>query len=191
MEEESNQAKWHRGTGSDFNSNQFFREKVRRLTPRKPIRRGDIVALDTEWCAGGILRFASVRNARPVLQLRGNDCFIFLCTVSCATQVRRNEYIARGPRERYARTLTAVQEHGWQDQLEINKQVTVREDPLYAVVFACDFVHRFHTPTKAMILAPNSHSRGSATSKPAQTFETDLDATPFTNEPCSLSDLLH
>lgn len=38
-------------------------------------------------------------------------------------KVRRHEYIARGPRERYARTVTAVQEHGWQDQLEINKQV--------------------------------------------------------------------
>lgn len=43
----------------------------------------------------------------------------------CATsdKVRRHEYIARGPRERYARTVTAVQEHGWHDQLEINKQV--------------------------------------------------------------------
>lgn len=37
--------------------------------------------------------------------------------------MRRHEYIARGPRERYARTVTAVQEHDWQDQLEINKQV--------------------------------------------------------------------
>lgn len=44
-------------------------------------------------------------------------------TVCRGIQVRRNEYIARGPRERYARTVTAVQEHGWQDQLEINKQV--------------------------------------------------------------------
>lgn len=45
-------------------------------------------------------------------------------------KVRRHEYIARGPRERYSRTVTAVHEHGWQDQLEINKQVQSQKKPL-------------------------------------------------------------
>ncbi|CAN0109149.1 unnamed protein product [Sphacelaria rigidula] len=64
VEEDSNNAKWQRGAGSDFNSNQTFREKI-----------------------------------------------------------RRHEYIARGPRERYARTITTVQEHGWCYQPETDRKV--------------------------------------------------------------------
>eukprot|EP00752_Nemacystus_decipiens_P010665 g9496.t2 len=81
VEEETNQAKWHRGSGSDLNSNQSFRETV-----------------------------------------------------------RRHEYIARGPRERYARTVTAVQEHGWQDQLEINKQVVHGKKSCAETVYASELV---------------------------------------------------
>eukprot|EP00903_Cladosiphon_okamuranus_P019901 g18292.t1 len=81
VEEETNQAKWHRGSGSDLNSNQSFRETV-----------------------------------------------------------RRHEYIARGPRERYARTVTAVQEHGWQDQLETNKQVTHGKKSCAETVYASELV---------------------------------------------------
>ncbi|CAM9713846.1 unnamed protein product [Scytosiphon promiscuus] len=81
VEEEANQAKWHKGSGSDFNSNQCFRERV-----------------------------------------------------------RRHEHIARGPRERYAGTVTAVQEHGWQDQLEINKQVVHGKKSCPETVYASELV---------------------------------------------------
>ncbi|CAM9585052.1 unnamed protein product [Hapterophycus canaliculatus] len=81
VEEEANQAKWHRGSGSDFNSNQSFRETV-----------------------------------------------------------RRHEYIARGPRERYAGTVTAVQEHGWQDQLDTNKQVVHGKKSCPETVYASELV---------------------------------------------------
>ncbi|CAM9522095.1 unnamed protein product [Ectocarpus sp. 12 AP-2014] len=81
VEEETYQAKWHKGSGSEFNSNQNFREKV-----------------------------------------------------------RRREYIARGPRERYARTVTAVQEHGWQDQLEINKQMVHGKKSCAETVYASELV---------------------------------------------------
>eukprot|EP00752_Nemacystus_decipiens_P010664 g9496.t1 len=55
-------------------------------------------------------------------------------------EVRRHEYIARGPRERYARTVTAVQEHGWQDQLEINKQVVHGKKSCAETVYASELV---------------------------------------------------
>lgn len=86
--------------------------------------------------------FASQISTTRQLQPNNNYSFIpvnsrpyLLHTASAASaafasidKVRRHEFIARGPRERYSGTVTAAHEQGWQDQLEVNRQV---------IFFAC------------------------------------------------------
>ncbi|CAM9214907.1 unnamed protein product [Laminaria digitata] len=81
VEEETKKTMYHRGSGSDFNSNQLFRETV-----------------------------------------------------------RRHEFIARGPRERYSGTVTAAHEQGWQDQLEVNRQVVHGKKSCAETVYASELV---------------------------------------------------
>lgn len=160
VEEETNQTKWGRGSGSDFNSNQLFREKVSAFTFRLPF-----LSRNTTIVWGGMYVHVIADPHRThsdyeyytiliaYLELRGcsvmtrSTCwprhyrrvyriitYMFNHgTLPCRThdveQVRRHEFIARGPRERYSRTVTAVQEHGWHDQLEVNRQVSGLLDP--------------------------------------------------------------
>ena len=73
-----------------------------------------------------------------------------LHTAAFIDKIRRHEFIARGPRERYSGTVTAAHEQGWQDQLEVNRQVRdtdVRRDKnnsltVLCVRYVCDSNHR-------------------------------------------------
>ncbi|CAM9164052.1 unnamed protein product [Ascophyllum nodosum] len=52
----------------------------------------------------------------------------------------RNHEKMRGPRERYANTITAMQEHGWRDQLDFNRQMRHGKNSCPETIYASELV---------------------------------------------------